>query len=97
PGDALEAAVAAIWEEVLKRERISCDDDFFAIGGDSLSATRIVALLQERRVAPGAVPLRMLFGAPSIAALAAQVRAQWQELGAVGVSGDELIFEEGAL
>ncbi|WP_425254143.1 amino acid adenylation domain-containing protein [Janthinobacterium sp. NFX145] len=97
PRDALEAAVAAIWEEVLKRERISRDDDFFAIGGDSLSATRIVALLQERRVGPGAVPLRMLFGAPSIAALAAQVRTQWQELGAVGVSGDELIFEEGAL
>ncbi len=59
----LEQAVAAVFAEVLGVEQVGLDDDFFALGGNSLVATRVVARLGE---ALGTrVPLRSLFDAPS--------------------------------
>ena len=43
PPKRVEEALAQIWERVLQLERVGIDDDFLHIGGDSLSATRIVA------------------------------------------------------
>ncbi|MEM6684275.1 MAG: amino acid adenylation domain-containing protein, partial [Bacteroidota bacterium] len=37
-----EKRVVAIWEEILGRERIGLDDDFFVLGGHSLRATRLL-------------------------------------------------------
>ena len=47
PRTATEARVAAIWAEVLARDHIGADDDFFDLGGDSLRATMVVARLQD--------------------------------------------------
>jgi amino acid adenylation domain-containing protein len=68
PRDATEAALCGLWQELLKRERIGIDDNFFEAGGHSLLATR---LLSRIRQALGVeLPLRALFAHPTIAALA---------------------------
>jgi hypothetical protein len=66
-----EEIVAAVWNEVLKREEISVEADFFEIGGHSLLATQIASRLREHFNAP--VPVRALFESPSIAQLAARL------------------------
>jgi acyl carrier protein len=43
----LIAAMCAVWAEVLGTP-VEADDDFFAIGGDSLAAAQIEALAGER-------------------------------------------------
>ncbi|OLF04418.1 hypothetical protein BLA60_40955 [Actinophytocola xinjiangensis] len=64
--------VAAVWQEVLG-VRPEPGDDFFASGGDSLLATRVVARL---RAALGvSLPLTALFDRPTAAGLSALVRA----------------------
>ncbi|MER7372427.1 non-ribosomal peptide synthetase [Streptomyces lanatus] len=47
PSGPVEELVAAAWRELLGAEQVGRDDDFFAHGGDSLLATRLVARLRE--------------------------------------------------
>ncbi|MGJ5893097.1 non-ribosomal peptide synthetase [Streptomyces niveiscabiei] len=47
PTGPVEELVAAVWRELLGAGRVGRDDDFFALGGDSLLATRLVARLRE--------------------------------------------------
>ncbi|PSK32383.1 non-ribosomal peptide synthetase [Nocardia seriolae] len=68
-----EAIVAEIYADVLGLERIGARDDFFALGGDSLIATRVVARLSA--ALHRTVPVRTLFEAPVVAELARRVRA----------------------
>ncbi|MFC5645201.1 amino acid adenylation domain-containing protein [Kitasatospora cinereorecta] len=73
PRDDAEWLVADVWSEVLGRTAIGALDDFFALGGHSLHALRVAALLGE---AVGLqVPVRLLFEHPVLARLAAEVRA----------------------
>jgi len=48
PRGPVEAAVAAVWQEVLRVEPIGVRDAFLDLGGNSLAAMRVVTLLQER-------------------------------------------------
>ncbi|WP_282362188.1 non-ribosomal peptide synthetase, partial [Pseudomonas sp. PS01300] len=59
PQSALEQQVAAIWQDVLKLERVGLDDAFFEIGGHSLLATQVVS--RVRQVLGLEVALRTLF------------------------------------
>jgi amino acid adenylation domain-containing protein/non-ribosomal peptide synthase protein (TIGR01720 family) len=43
PASATEATLAAIWQEVLKRDRIGVHDNFFALGGDSILSLQVIA------------------------------------------------------
>ncbi len=43
PADAVEEILAAIYAQVLGVERVGVDDSFFELGGDSLSAMRLIA------------------------------------------------------
>jgi acyl-CoA synthetase (AMP-forming)/AMP-acid ligase II/thioesterase domain-containing protein/acyl carrier protein len=42
PADALETRLVAIWSQILNRQDIGVDDDFFLLGGDSLMATNML-------------------------------------------------------
>jgi acyl carrier protein len=96
PKTQLEQQVADVWGEVLKLEKISLYDDFFQIGGDSLTATHIVQLLQKRRISPADISLILLFSAPTVEKLAEEIKTQWQALG-VSDACDETNFEEGTI
>ena len=68
PQTPTEKIVADVFAEVLGLERVGLDDDFFALGGDSLIATRVSARLQ---LALGReVPVRYLFDASTVGGLA---------------------------
>ncbi|MGW6980819.1 amino acid adenylation domain-containing protein [Streptomyces sp. NPDC054932] len=72
PRDAAEELVAGVWAELLGRERVGADDNFFALGGTSLQLTRLAARL---RAASGEqISLRGLFSATTVAAQADLVR-----------------------
>jgi amino acid adenylation domain-containing protein len=74
PRTATEAAVAAAWCEVLGLAEVGVEDDFFALGGHSFAATRVVGRL--RRELHREVPLRLLFERPRLADLAAVLAAE---------------------
>jgi amino acid adenylation domain-containing protein len=72
PRDAFEEAVAAAFAEVLGLPRVGAEDDFFALGGHSLTATQVLSRLAARcavELAP-----RVLFDHPTVEALAALLR-----------------------
>jgi acyl carrier protein len=73
PRNAVETALAQIWKQVLRLERVGIDDDFLHSGGDSLSATRIVVRVNHDFGV--GLSVRAIFDAPTIASLAAQLSA----------------------
>lgn len=72
PRDPVELQLVQIWEEVLGMSPIGIHDDFFAVGGHSLPAVQVMARIKERFGLD--LPLAALFEAPTIEALAVQVR-----------------------
>lgn len=74
PGSATERRLAGIWSEVLGFPVRVADRRFFELGGDSLSALRLVARL--RLIAPrGGIGVADLLRDPTIAELAARIDA----------------------
>ncbi|MFX0576171.1 non-ribosomal peptide synthase/polyketide synthase [Nocardia nepalensis] len=72
PGTAMQEIVARTFAEVLGVERVGLDDDFFALGGNSLTATQVVARLGA--ALDTRLPVRTLFEASTVAALADELR-----------------------
>jgi len=73
PRDAVETTIAAIVSEVLGLAAVGLDDDFFALGGHSLSAARVLARI--RSTVGADLTLRALFEAPTVAGLARRATA----------------------
>jgi len=71
PRTPLERDLAAIWQESLELERVGIDENFFDIGGHSLSAMRVVVRI--RSVLDLDVPVACLFQNPTIELLAMAV------------------------
>jgi amino acid adenylation domain-containing protein len=71
PRSRVEELLAAIWREVLRRERVGVDDSFFEMGGHSLLAARVIARACQALAIE--VPLRVLFESPTIAGMAARL------------------------
>jgi len=68
---AAEHTVAGAYAEVLGVDQVGLDDDFFALGGNSLAATRVVARLSA--VTGATIPVRVIFSAPTVEELAARM------------------------
>ena len=66
PATALEKVLARIAGEVLGEERVGADADFFALGGDSVLATTVIARLREA-LDTTALPVRVLFAERTVA------------------------------
>ena len=68
-----ESKLSAIWSELLGIEELSVDDNFFDLGGHSLSAMQLVSRI--RRSFDVELPLLSIFEAPTIEGLAARISA----------------------
>ena len=68
PRTPVEERIAAMWGEVLGVEKPGIDDDFFALGGHSLRATRVATRLRDAFGVE--LTVRDLFEAPTIRSLA---------------------------
>ena len=76
PRTPTEKRLAGLWSDVLGVSRIGIHDDFFELGGHSLMAAQLAARITDTLQV--GLPLRRLFDAPTIAALAEHVDAlQW--------------------
>jgi arthrofactin-type cyclic lipopeptide synthetase C len=70
PVGEVETVIAGIWAELLKVERVGRFDHFFELGGHSLLAVNLVARMRRAGLS---ADIRVLFGQPTLAALAAAV------------------------
>lgn len=73
PRTETESQVASVWQAVLGIDRVGAEDDFFALGGNSLVAVQLIA--EIRKVVRVKLPMRSLFEQPTVAALAARIDA----------------------
>ncbi|RYZ37358.1 MAG: amino acid adenylation domain-containing protein, partial [Myxococcaceae bacterium] len=67
PRTEMEQRLAAIWTQVLRVERVSVDDNFFDLGGDSIISIQVVARARQAGVR---LSVRDLFQHPTLGALA---------------------------
>src|SRR5690349_13026821 len=65
------AAIAKIWEAVLRRPGVETHANFFDIGGDSLKAMEVVARVSE--ILQVDLPLMAFFEDPTVTHLAAVI------------------------
>ncbi|MEM9103410.1 MAG: condensation domain-containing protein, partial [Pseudomonadota bacterium] len=67
PTNEVEAALAEIWCQVLRRDKVGIHDDFFALGGDSILSLQVIARAKKKgyKLTP-----RLLFEEPTVAKLA---------------------------
>ncbi|MFE2943951.1 amino acid adenylation domain-containing protein [Streptomyces sp. NPDC059255] len=72
PRDGVEMSLYRIWRQVLLRPGIGVTDDFFAVGGTSLSAIKVAHLIRERFGRD--LPIRDVLEHPTIERLAAHLR-----------------------
>ncbi|HEY0605464.1 MAG TPA: condensation domain-containing protein [Herpetosiphonaceae bacterium] len=74
PRTPIEEELAVIWQSILGHERVGVYDDFFNLGGHSLSAGRLITRVRETFKVD--LPMRSLFEATTVAAMAELMVAQ---------------------
>jgi acyl-CoA synthetase (AMP-forming)/AMP-acid ligase II len=71
PRTPLEKVLTGIWAQVLQVEQVGVDDNFFALGGDSLLAIRVLTRLHE--IMQVEVAASCIFEAPTVAEMAEHI------------------------
>ncbi len=74
PRNETEALLAQVWEEILGMAQIGAADDFFALGGHSLVATRLVS--RVRSLMGREIAVRAVFQYPQLGDLARHIAGQ---------------------
>ncbi|MDJ0361945.1 amino acid adenylation domain-containing protein [Rhodococcus sp. H29-C3] len=87
PSGATEVAIAAAYARILGADHVDVETSFFDMGGDSLAATRVLALVRADTTVE--VGVRDLTDAPSVLALSALVDARFTDRGSAYSSGLE--------
>jgi NRPS condensation-like uncharacterized protein/acyl carrier protein len=77
----VEEIVAGLWSEVLRLPQVAPDDSFFQLGGHSLTGAQVISRL--RQVFGVDLPLRVLFEAPTVAGMAAEIEHRRRRDGAL--------------
>jgi len=77
PRDTVELELVRIWERVLGHRPIGVRDNFFALGGHSFLAVRMLAEIRERFASD--LPLPVVLQRPTIEALAAVIHERGEE------------------
>ncbi|MFI6499019.1 SDR family NAD(P)-dependent oxidoreductase [Nonomuraea typhae] len=72
PRDDTEGVLAALWSEVLGTPRVGVEDDFFELGGNSLVAVQLIALIRKKLGVR--LPMRSLFKEATVGGMAALVK-----------------------
>jgi acyl-coenzyme A synthetase/AMP-(fatty) acid ligase len=67
PRNEVEGLLANVWAEVLGVKQVGVHDNFFDLGGHSLSATRVISRLRNMKIE---LPIQSFFQTPTIAGLA---------------------------
>ncbi|RML24522.1 Syringopeptin synthetase A, partial [Pseudomonas syringae pv. lapsa] len=70
PQGEIETQIAAIWQELLGVEQVGRHDNFFELGGHSLLAVSLIGHMRQLGLS---ADVRVLFGQPTLAALAAAI------------------------
>ena len=89
PRTAVEQVVAFLWAELLDRESISVNDDFFTLGGHSLLATHLIARLRETLQVN--LSLREFFKMPTVAGVANSILRHSDKPGEVEITAQLMI------
>ncbi|MEO7976384.1 amino acid adenylation domain-containing protein [Flavobacterium sp.] len=89
----LEKKMVAIWQEILKRDKIGIEDSFFALGGHSLKAMNVISKIQKEFNIK--IELKELYKEPTISNLVRYIESieilNNQQL-ISSVAGEELVF-----
>ncbi|HLM55239.1 MAG TPA: amino acid adenylation domain-containing protein [Pyrinomonadaceae bacterium] len=94
PRTVTEEMLAKLWGGVLGRERVGVHNNFFALGGDSLLATKLA--YQVRTVFEIELPLTTLFRHPTVADLALFVEGELAaQMDEISEEEAERLLEEG--
>ncbi|WP_156745321.1 non-ribosomal peptide synthetase, partial [Mycobacterium sp. 1165178.9] len=78
PQTQTEEIVAGVFAEVLGIDKVGVDDSFFDLGGDSMSAMRLIAAINVSLDAD--LSVRAVFEAPTVAELAPRIGAETSRL-----------------
>jgi aryl carrier-like protein len=90
PRDATEAILAEVWADALGLERVGMEENFFALGGDSILSVRIIGRARERGLE---FSVQDLFEHQTVGALARVTRREgWDK--EKGTAAFELVGEE---
>ncbi len=87
--DALEQALCRLFEHTLGVDRVGVEDDFFARGGHSLLATQLVTRIRDGLGVD--LALRALFERPTPTGLAALLRRNAPDAGALARAAEALL------
>ena len=79
PATDAEQELLQLWREVIGIDAIGVEDDFFALGGTSLMAARLFAEISRRFAVR--MPLSTILEAPTVRALARQLRQERSSTG----------------